>query len=362
MSPEAGHSPQGQGPEGGQTADEVTAVEAALAALAAGRPVVVADERQGQLVMAADAVDTDAVAFFLHHTAGLIGVALPAQRLDELGIPLMVEHAVGDAVALSVSVDVLGAGVSAGGRAETIRALADPERDGDDFSRPGAVFPLRARPAGVLERPGYTEAAVDLARMAGRAPAAALCAITSEDKRDLARGAELERLGLPLVSIAEVVTHRLAHERLLTRAARAFLPTRAGHFECFGWQHLVDGSQHVALLCGDISGDEPVLVAVHSECLAGDVLGSLICDCRARLDRALEQIAAAGRGVCIYVRQPEGRGLRLDHVHSRMPAGAGWLDPDVSAERWEEGIAAQILADLGVRNVRLLSTQERDPR
>ena len=355
----------GQDPDGGHSAraaGEVTAVEAALAALAAGRAVVVADDRQGQLVMAADAVDTDAVAFFLQHTAGLIGVALPAQRLDELGIPLMVEHPVGDAVALSVSVDLIGASVSAAGRAETIRALADPERDGNAFSRPGAVFPIRARPAGVLERPGYTEAAVDLARMAGRAPAGALCAITSEDKRGLARGAELERLGLPVVSISEVVAHRLTHERLLTRAARAFLPTRAGEFECFGWQHLVDGSQHVALLCGDISGDEPVLVAVHTECLAGDVLGSQLCDCRERLDQALEQIAAAGRGVCVYVRQPEGRGLRLDHVHSQMPAGAGWLDPDVTAERWEEGIAAQILADLGVRHVRLLSTHEGEPR
>jgi 3,4-dihydroxy 2-butanone 4-phosphate synthase / GTP cyclohydrolase II len=338
-------------PEGGHS----TPVDTALAAVAAGRAVIVADERQGQLVMAADAVDTDAVAFYLEHTAGLIGVALPAQRLDALGIPLMVEHAVGDAVALSVSVDVVGAGVSAAGRAETIRALADPERDGDAFSRPGAVFPLRARPAGVLERPGYTEAAVDLARMAGRAPAAALCAITSEDKRGLASGVELERLGLPVVSISEVVEHRLTHERLLTRAARAHLPTRAGDFECFGWQHLVDGSQHVALLRGDLSGDEPVLVAVHTECLAGDVLGSQLCDCRERLDEALEQIAAAGRGVCVYVRQPEGRGLRLDHVHDEMPAGAGWLDPEVSAERWESGIAAQILADLGVRNVRMLS-------
>jgi 3,4-dihydroxy 2-butanone 4-phosphate synthase/GTP cyclohydrolase II len=334
----------------------------ALASVAAGRAVVVADERQGQLVMAADAVDTDAVAFFLRHTAGLIGVALPAQRLDALGIPLMVEHAVGDAVALSVSVDVVGAGVSAEGRAETIRALADPERDGDAFTRPGAVFPLRARAAGVLERPGYTEAAVDLARMAGREPAAALCAVTSEDKRGLACGGELERLGLPVVSISDIVAHRLAHERLLTRAARAHLPTRAGDFECFGWQHLVDGSQHVALIHGDLGGDEPVLVAVHTECLAGDVLGSLICDCRARLDEALEQLAAADRGVCIYVRQPEGRGLRLDHVHDEMPAGAGWLDPEVSAERWEDGIAAQILADLGVRNPRLLSTHERDPR
>jgi 3,4-dihydroxy 2-butanone 4-phosphate synthase/GTP cyclohydrolase II len=343
-----------------------TPVESALAAIAAGRPVIVTDEAgpnaQGQLVMAADAVDTDSVAFFLAHTIGLIGVALPAQRLDALGIPLMVEHPVGDTVALSVSVDVLGAGVSAEGRAQTIRALADPERGADDFSRPGAVFPLRARSAGLLERPGYTEAAVDLARLAGRTPAGALCAMTSEDRRGLARGGELERLGLPLVSIPAIVAHRLTHERLLTRAARAYLPTRAGDFECYGWQHLVDGSQHVALLCGDISGDEPVLVTVHSECLAGDVLGSRLCNCRERLDQALEQIAAAGRGVCVYVRQPEGRGLRLDHVHSQMPAGAGWLDPDVTAERWEEGVAAQILADLGVRHVRLLSTHEGEPR
>jgi 3,4-dihydroxy 2-butanone 4-phosphate synthase/GTP cyclohydrolase II len=341
-------------------------VKEALAAIAAGRPVIVTDEAgpdgQGQLTMAADAVSTDSVAFFLAHTVGLIGVALPAQRLDELGIPLMVDDPVRDTVALSVSVDVLGAGVSAEGRARTIRALADPERDGGDFSRPGAVFPLRARSAGLLERPGYTEAAVDLARLAGRAPAGALCAITSEDRRGLARGAELERLGLPIVSIPEIVAHRLTHERLLTRAARAYLPTRAGDFECFGWQHLVDGSQHVALICGDISGDAPVLVAVHTECLAGDVLGSQLCGCREHLDEALAAIAAEGRGVCVYVRQPEGRGLRLDHVDSRLPAGAGWLDPDVSAERWEAGIAAQILADLGVRRVRPLTTHEGEPR
>ena len=311
---------------------------------------MLAGDHQGQLVMAADAVRHRRDRL-LRHTAGLIGVALPAQRLDELGIPLMVEHAMATRWRCGVGRGLLGSGVSAGG-AETIRALADPEREGDDFSRPGAVFPLRARPAGVLERPGYTEAAVDL-RGWPAAPAAALCAITSEDRRGLGAAPSWSGSGCRSVSIAEVVAHRLTHERLLTRAARAFLPTRPASFECLGWQHLVDGSQHVALLRGDISGDEPVLVAVHSECLAGDVLGSLICDCRARLDEALAQIAAAGRGVCVYVRQPEGRGLRLDHVHDEMPVGAGWLDPEVSAERWEDEIAAQILADLGVRNVRL---------
>jgi 3,4-dihydroxy 2-butanone 4-phosphate synthase/GTP cyclohydrolase II len=343
-------------------------VERAIEAIAAGRPVVVlADESPdggGQLVMAADAITTDWVAFFLRHTAGLIGVALPGERLDVLGIPLVPGKGTAvDSVALAMSVDLRGldgAGVSAEGRAATIRALCDPANEARDFNRPGSVFPLRARASGVLERLGYTESAVDLARLAGRVPAGVVCALVSADKRHLARRPELTRfaaaLELPLISIRSLLAYRLTHERLLTLAAHARLPTSFGEFECFGWQHLVDGSQHVALRRGDVGGYEPVLARVHRECVAGDVLGSLVCDCRARLDQALELIAAEGRGVCVYVRARDGDLLRLHHRPGTLSGElAAELDAGPPAEAWECGIAAQILADLGVQRVRLMA-------
>lgn len=318
-------------------------IEVACAALAGGRPAVVLDGDEGQLVMAADAVSTDWLAFFLRHTSGLISVALGGDRLDALGDPLSVDVR-----------DGKGNGVSAARRATTIRALCDPSSRNHDFVSPGSVFPVLARAGGVLERPGHAEASVDLARMAGRAPAGVLSAIASQDKRSLAQGLELRRFvsahGLAVVSIADLIAHRLRNERLLERAAQVRMPTRAGEFECIGWQHLLDGTQHLALLCGDVSGDEPVLVRVHRECLAGDVLGSLSCDCRARLDQALGVIAGQGRGVCVYVRRPEGRALSADHGHNGDR-------PEPSAQAWDTGIAAQVLTDLGVSRARLLADE-----
>ena len=319
-------------------------IEAACEAIASGRPAVVLDGEEGQLVMAADAVSTDWLAFFLRHTSGLISVALGGDRLDALGDPPSVDVRSGK-----------GNGVSAARRAATIRALCDPSSGEHDFISPGSVFLLLARAGGVLERPGHAETSVDLARMAGRAPAGVVSAVASQDKRSLASGLELRRFvsvhGLPVISIADLVAHRLKNERLLARVAQARMPTRAGEFECIGWQHLLDGTQHLALLCGDVNGDEPVLVRVHRECLAGDVLGSLSCDCRARLDQALGLIAGHGRGVCVYVRRPEGRALSVDHGHN------GHRPPELSAQAWDTGIAAQVLSDLGVSRARLLADE-----
>lgn len=320
-------------------------MDAACASIAAGLPAVVLDGEEGQLVMAADAVSTDWLAFFLRHTSGVISVALAGERLDALGDPVSVDVCSGK-----------GNGVSAARRAATIRALCDPSTRARDFISPGSVFPLLARAGGVLERPGHTEASVDLARMSGHAPAGVLSAIVSQDKRSMARGPELRRFvsahGLPVIEIADLVAHRLKHERLIARAAQARMPTRSGDFECIGWQHLLDGTQHLALLCGDVTGDEPVLVSVHRECLAGDVLGSLGCDCRARLDQALGVIARLGRGVCVYVRRPEGRALSADH------GKGGKRGPEPTAQAWDTGIAAQVLSELGVRRARLLADDD----
>jgi 3,4-dihydroxy 2-butanone 4-phosphate synthase/GTP cyclohydrolase II len=350
-------------------------IDVAIAAVARGDVVVVVDdedrENEGDLVMAAEAATPEKVAFFLRHTSGVICVALPPERLDALGLPLMVSdntEKLGTAFTVSVDLasDATTTGISAGDRSATIRALADPAVAGDDLARPGHVFPLRSRPGGVLKRAGHTEAAVDLARLAGLRPAGVLCEIVSADKSGMAGGDELRALaaehGLPMISVAELVRYRMRKERLVREVSRARIPTAHGEFTCVAWESLLDGTQHLALVRGDVTTADPVLVRVHSECLTGDVFGSARCDCGSQLDDALAAIAAEGRGAVVYLRGHEGRGIGLAHKlasYNLQDRGRDTVDANLElglpVDTREYGVGAQILADLGVRRMRLMT-------
>jgi 3,4-dihydroxy 2-butanone 4-phosphate synthase / GTP cyclohydrolase II len=364
-------SSSGSGRSGGENLRPITD---AIRAVEAGEIVLVVDdedrENEGDLIMAADAVTPEAVGFFLRHTSGVICAPLTAQRCDELQLPMMVaDNTEAHGTAFTVSVDLAHGtttGISAGDRAATIRGLAEPSLGAADFVRPGHIFPLRARDGGVLKRAGHTEAATDLARLAGHAPAGVLCEVVSEDKCGMARVPELRRLAaahrLPLIAVADLVRHRLRSERLVEPVAEARIPTWHGDFTCRAWRSTLDGTEHIALARGDVSGGEPVLVRVHSECLTCDVLGSHRCDCGAQLDDALGAIARAGRGVLVYLRGHEGRGIGLAHklaAYNLQDEGHDTVDANVllglPVDDREYGIGAQILMDLGVRRMRLMT-------
>jgi 3,4-dihydroxy 2-butanone 4-phosphate synthase / GTP cyclohydrolase II len=345
----------------------------AIAAIGGGGMVVVVDdedrEDEGDLVVAADAVGPADVAFIVRHTSGVVCVAVTEERAEALALPLMVargEEAMG--TAFTVTVDArhgTSTGISAADRAVTIRALADPTTVAADLVRPGHVFPLRARPGGVLRRAGHTEAAVDLARLAGREPAGVLCEIVAADG-SMARRPDLARFaaehGLPLLRIADLVRHRRRTERLVERVGTSRLPTRRGEFTAHGFRSVLDGVEHVALVLGDVAGGEPVLVRVHSECLTGDVLGSLRCDCGEQLDAAMAMIAAEGRGVVVYLRGHEGRGIGIAHklrAYALQDVGHDTVDANVAlglpVDARDHGIGAHVLADLGVTAMRLMT-------
>jgi 3,4-dihydroxy 2-butanone 4-phosphate synthase/GTP cyclohydrolase II len=351
-----------------------TTVQDAIDAVARGEIVVVTDdedrENEGDLIIAAEAVTPDILRFFLEHTSGLFCVALTDERADELDLALMVDrNEEAQRTAFTISVDLargISTGISATDRAATIRALADPSARAGDFVRPGHVFPLRARPGGVLKRAGHTETAVDLARLAGRAPVGLLCEVVSADKTGMAGRSELEALaaehGLIMTSVQALVRHRMGSERLVRASAQARVPTRHGAFTCHAWEAIADGTQHMALTLGDLGSGEPVLARVHSECLTGDVFGSERCDCGTQLDDALAMIAAEGRGVVIYLRGHEGRGIGLAHkleAYNLQDAGFDTVDANIElglpVDDREYGIGAQMLVDLGVRQIRLIT-------
>jgi 3,4-dihydroxy 2-butanone 4-phosphate synthase/GTP cyclohydrolase II len=347
-------------------------IDEAIADIRAGGMVVVVDspdrENEGDLVMAAECVTPDAVNFMARHARGLICLSLTPERCDELGLPMMTQlNRTPYGTAFTVSIEArsgVSTGISAADRAHTIRVAVDPATRPEDLIQPGHVFPLRARPHGVLERTGQTEASVDLARMAGFSGAGVICEVMNDDG-EMARVPDLvsycERHGLKMVTVADLVAYRHRREKLVERIASAQLPTRYGDFVSHGYRSMIDGQQHVALVKGDVDGAPDVLVRVHSECVTGDVFHSLRCDCGDQLERALSQIAEEGRGVLLYLAQ-EGRGIGLLNklrAYELQEQGMDTVDANVAlglpVDSRDYGMGAQILADLGLSTIRVLT-------
>lgn len=348
-------------------------VEEAVAAIADGEFVLVIDdedrENEGDLIIAAEKVTPEQVAFMVRHTSGLICLPTTGERLDQLGLPLMVlENTDSHKTAFTVSVDVVSettTGISAGDRARTIRAIVDPTTGPLDLARPGHIFPLRYRSGGVLTRPGHTEAAVDLARLAGLFPAGALCEVVREDG-SMARGEELSVFAaqhdIPLITIEDLVAYRWRQEALVVREVETNLPTDHGVFGAYGYRSTVDNSEHVALVYGDVAGRSGVLTRIHSRCMTGDVLGSRRCDCGPQLDTSMAMVAREGSGVITYNEAHEGRGIGLLaklHAYRLQDEGKDTVDANLElglpADARHYGIEAQILHDLKVSSVRLMT-------
>jgi 3,4-dihydroxy 2-butanone 4-phosphate synthase / GTP cyclohydrolase II len=337
----------------------------AIKDIAAGRPVVVVDdanrENEGDIIAAASLATPELLAFMIRYTSGVICAPLPGPELDRLQLPLMTsQNTERMRTAFTLSVDArdgVTTGISAADRATTITRLVDPATTAQDLVRPGHVFPLRYAEGGVLRRPGHTEAAVDLARLAGLPPAGVLAEVRLPDLREFAT-----THGLALISIEQLIEYRRRTERQLTRQAQTKLPNSFGLWHAYGYRHEIDATEYLALVLGEVEGDTDVLTRLHSECLTGDVFGSLRCDCGAQLEAAMAAIAEQGRGVVLYLRGHEGRGVGLLsklQAYELQDAGADTVDANLElglpADAREYSAGAQMLADLGVRSVRLLT-------